>query len=148
MDFNCGIRLTGTLHWNRLNGKHENIQIFTITVFFAEQQQQSIYISNINIRPGEPGTNLNLNKMKANTETKAHIESKLQNGHNLKSIYNYLLANLDEFGCANINYSEHGFKLSYTSNDNFQQGAKNGGGRGMYAHLKRCGFYQTVKIEL
>ena len=86
--------------------------------------------------------------MKANTETKAHIESKLQNGHNLKSIYNYLLANLDEFGCANINYSEHGFKLSYTSNDNFQQGAKNGGGRGMYAHLKRCGFYQTVKIDL
>lgn len=86
--------------------------------------------------------------MKATAEIKKHIEGKLENNHTLKSVLACLLKNLDEHGTASIDYPAHGFRIHYTSNDNFQQGVKNGGGAGMYASLRYCGFFKTVKIEL
>ena len=76
------------------------------------------------------------------------IESKLNNGQTLKSVYKYLLKNIDSSGCSRLKYPEHGFELFYTSNPNYANGIKNGYGSGMYASLKYCGFSKTVKIQL
>lgn len=81
-----------------------------------------------------------------NEHIASNIESKLNNGQTLKTVYNYLLKNLDSDGCASLKYPQHGFELVYISNPNFQQGATNGGGSGMYAKLQRVGMIKTIKI--
>lgn len=41
---------------------------------------------------------------------------------------------------------QHGFKLFYNTNDNFKQGAWNGGGRGWFAELQGIGAVRTIRL--
>ncbi len=76
---------------------------------------------------------------------KEAIEASLENGHTIQSVYNHLIKNLDEFGCARIDYPNKGFSLFYTSNPNYAN-CSGTGGAGMWAALKRVGMVETVKL--
>lgn len=84
--------------------------------------------------------------MKATIEIKQEIEKNLNNGQTIETVRQFLIKSLDRSGCSELTYKNGGFRLFYTTNDNFQQGIRNGGGAGMYAALKFCGYYKTVKL--
>jgi len=52
----------------------------------------------------------------------------------------------DEYDCKQIR-GKQGYSIMYTPNHNFQQGIKNGGGRGWYIKLQFTGTIRTIKIE-
>jgi len=42
--------------------------------------------------------------------------------------------------------SKNGYSIFYTSNTNYMQGIKNGGGKGFYASINFVGMSKTVKL--
>ncbi len=51
-----------------------------------------------------------------------------------------------EYGASKHFRSKNGYSLMYTSNDNYMNGVKNGGGAGFYAILYFVGMNRSIKL--
>ena len=51
------------------------------------------------------------------------------------------------YGCSDHFKSKQGYSIFYTDNNNFMQGAKNGGGKGYFARLQGVGMCSDVKLS-
>lgn len=74
-----------------------------------------------------------------------HIQERLNPGETMVGVLNALQKEA-EHGSSRRAYPQHGFSLMYTSNSNYAQGKKNGGGSGLYAVLYKVGMCKTVKL--
>jgi hypothetical protein len=85
--------------------------------------------------------------MKASESIIQEIEKHLCNGHTIESLRKFLsIEALKNGGCADLTFKNGGFRIFYTSNTNYGNGAKNGYGAGLYASLKFTGYFKTVKL--
>lgn len=48
--------------------------------------------------------------------------------------------------CSDFFDSKNGYILFYTTNDNFQRGKANGGGKGLYARISTVGMKRDIKL--
>lgn len=90
--------------------------------------------------------------MKATPEQIALIASAIDsanNGHTLETVRTFLMKEATkQQGSASLEYNKHGFRLFYTINQNYANGAKNGFGAGFYASLHLGGIWKQVKIDI
>ena len=81
-------------------------------------------------------------------EAKAKVKSMIQDdfGMTFSELKKEIMKTFNPVSGSDHFKSENGYSIFYTDNDNYMQGAQNGGGKGFFAVLRGVGLSSTIKL--